>query len=58
MAINNKGLAKIPIYKIEASSDKALIALNISIITKTVKDKVEAFYFPHVKYKQGLVEKS
>lgn len=42
----------------EASSDKALMAFNISIITKTVNDKVEAFYFPQVKYKQGLVEKS
>lgn len=53
MATSKNGLAKIPISKREASSDKALTALNISIITKTVKDKVEAFYFPQVKYKQG-----
>ena len=37
----------------EPSSDKALKALNISINTNTVKDKVEAFYFPTVKYLQG-----
>lgn len=58
IAINNKGLAKIPTVATEDSSDKALIALNISIITNTVKDKVEAFYLPQVKYKQGLEEKS
>ena len=36
----------------------ALKALNISIITKTVKDNVEAFYLPQVKYKQGSFDKS
>jgi len=40
------------------SSDKALKAFNISIITKTVRDKVAGFYFPQVKYKQGSLEKS
>jgi len=47
------GLVKGLTYNKEPSSDKALKALNISINTRTVKDKVEAFYFPTVKYLQG-----
>jgi hypothetical protein len=31
------------------SSLKALTALNISIMTRVVNDKVEAFALPHVK---------
>lgn len=58
IATKRRGLAKIPTVKMEDSSDKALRALNISIITKTVKDKVEAFYLPQVKYKQAFSEKS
>jgi hypothetical protein len=50
MAIKSKGLAKNPTVKREDSSDKAFTALNISIITKTVRESVEAFYFPQVKY--------
>jgi hypothetical protein len=40
------GLAKIPIVKILESSLRALIALNISIVTRTDKDIVEALAFP------------
>lgn len=40
---NNKiGFAKIPTFNNELSSDIAFNALNISIITNTVKDKVLA----------------
>jgi len=39
-------------------SDIAFIELSISIITKTVKDKVEALAFPAIKYEQGFFEKS
>jgi hypothetical protein len=39
----------IPVYNKDFSSLRALIALNISIITKVVKDKVEAFDLPQVK---------
>lgn len=49
IATNKSGLANIPTVNKEDSSDNALIALNISIITKTVSERVEAFYFPHVK---------
>lgn len=40
------------------TSDNAFRALNISIITNTDNDKVEGFYFPHEKYKQGSLLKS
>lgn len=40
------GLAKIPIVKILESSLRALTALNISIVTRTDKDIVEALAFP------------
>lgn len=43
------GLANIPTVNKDPSSDKALRALNISIITKTVNERVEAFLFPYVK---------
>jgi len=40
------GLANIPIVNILESSLKALIALNISIVTRTDNDIVEAFALP------------
>jgi hypothetical protein len=39
----------IPVVNKDFSSLRALTALNISIITKVVKDNVEAFYLPQVK---------
>jgi len=53
IAIKRKGLQKIPILNKEVSSLKAFKAFNISIITKTVKERVEAVDLPQVKYKQG-----
>ena len=52
------GLTKIPVVNKDCSSEIALKALNISIITNTVKLRVLAFCFPQVKYKQGSYEKS
>jgi len=46
IATNKNGLAKIPIVKSEESSLRAFKALNISIMTRTVRDKVEAFCLP------------
>lgn len=40
------GLQNNPTLKILESSLRALTAFNISINTKTLKDKVEAFFFP------------
>ena len=54
IAINNQGLAKIPIVNNDESSLKAFKALNISITTSTVSDKVEAFCLPTVKYEHGF----
>jgi len=48
-----EGFRNGPTVRSELSSDKALKALNISITTNTVKERVEAFYFPNVKYLQG-----
>ena len=48
---------KSPVYKRDFSSLRALTALNISIMTNVVKDIVEAFYFPQVKYAQGSLSK-
>lgn len=45
----NQGLANNPIVKIDESSLRALMALSISIKTRTVKDIVEALAFPTVK---------
>jgi hypothetical protein len=42
-------LENIPILRIELSSLRALRALNISMITRTLRDKVEAFCLPQVK---------
>jgi hypothetical protein len=39
----------LPMVKIEESSLKALIALSISIKTKTVNDMVDALALPAVK---------
>jgi len=49
IATNNHGLANKPIVKIEESSLKAFKALNISMTTRTVKERVEAFCLPTVK---------
>lgn len=46
IAYIKKGFANKPTFNIEESSDKAFIAFNISIITKTVSDNVDAFIFP------------
>ena len=48
-AINNQGLPSMPIWNKEESSLKALIELNISIVTKTERERVDAFCFPRVK---------
>jgi len=58
MAINNHGLAQIPIVNNDESSLKAFKALSISIITKTDNDNVLAVYLPAVKYVHGFFEKS
>lgn len=55
IATNNQGLAKIPIVRIDESSLRAFKALNISITTRTVRERVEAFCLPTVKYEHGLV---
>lgn len=49
MASNRRGLQNSPMERIEESSERALRALSISIITKTERDRVEAFYLPHMK---------
>jgi len=46
-------LIKIPVVNNDFSSLKAFTALNISIITNTVKDIVDGFSFAHVKYPHG-----
>ena len=38
----------------EASSDKAFNALNISIVTKTVRQMVEAWTLPVIKNSHGF----
>ena len=48
-AINNQGFPRMPIWNREESSLKALIELNISIVTKTESERVDAFCFPRVK---------
>lgn len=58
MAISKRGFENIPTLKMEESSLNAFIALNISIITKTVRDKVDAVFFPTVKYKHGSFSNS
>ena len=54
MAISSQIFPNIPILRSEVSSLNAFKALNISIITSTVNERVEAFCFPIVKYKQGF----
>lgn len=44
--------------KSELSSEIALRALSISIITRTDRDRVDAFTFPSVKYLHGSCERS
>ena len=47
-------LLKNPIVTRLEFSDIAFNAFNISIITNTVKAKVAGFFFPYMKYSQGL----
>jgi hypothetical protein len=47
----------IPHYNNDFSSLIALIALNISIMTRFVKAKLDAFYLPRVKYLHGSLSK-
>lgn len=49
IATTKYGLAKGPIVSKDPSSERALRALNISITTKVVNDKVLGFYFPQLK---------
>ena len=58
IANNKYGLTRGLILKSDSSSDIAFKAFNISITTSTDKDNVEAFTFPIVKYKHGLLCKS
>jgi len=53
MARMSQGLIQGGIVINELSSDKALRALNISIMTSTDKLSVDAFTFPFVKYSHG-----
>ena len=57
---NNPITNKDPSYEIKNknTSDNAFKALNISIMTKTERLRVDAFYLPHEKYKHGSFEKS
>jgi hypothetical protein len=50
MASKRYGFMKGDIVNRELSSDMAFNAFNISITTKTLRDKVLAFTFPAVKY--------
>jgi hypothetical protein len=52
------GLVKGVTMSSELSSDSALRALSISIITSTDRDRVHALTLPLVKYSQPLLEKS
>lgn len=52
IATHRIGLLNSKVESIDCSSLKAFNALNISIITKTVNERVEAFCFPHEKYRQ------
>ena len=54
----NQGFANNPDFKRDWFSDIAFIAFNISIITNTVKERVDAFAFPDIKYLQGSAENS
>ena len=58
IASNKYGLTNGLIVKRESSSDIAFKALNISITTNTDNERVDAFTFPVVKYKQGFFCKS
>lgn len=49
MAIKRCGLTKIPVLNNDCSSLIAFRAFNISITTNTVRERVEAVCFPHVK---------
>lgn len=49
MAISNHGFPNIPICRSEESSERALTALNISMVTSTESESVDALFFPLVK---------
>ena len=53
----NQGLVHGGIWTSDPSSETALKASAIPMITKTVKDSVEAFHLPAVKYEQGALSK-
>lgn len=58
IANNKYGLTSGLILNNDSSSEIAFKAFNISITTRTDRDSVDAFTFPIVKYKQGLLCKS
>jgi len=49
MAKMRRGLANNPMVRRDESSDRALRALNISMMTSTERLSVDAFYLPHEK---------
>lgn len=57
MARRSQGLTQGGIVKRLLSSDRALRELNISMATKTERERVEAFILPVWKYSQGFVSK-
>lgn len=57
MARRSHGLTQGGIVKRLPSSDSALRELNISMATKTERERVEALIFPERKYSHGLVSK-
>lgn len=58
MANKRYGFIRGDIVNRELSSEIAFNAFNISITTKTLRDKVLAFTFPAVKYWHGFLTKS
>lgn len=58
MAKSNHGLAKNPEVYNDIFSEIAFIEFNISIMTSTVRLKVEALALPERKYLQASLEKS
>lgn len=58
MARRSQGLTQGGIMSRELSSERAFIALSISITTRTERLRVLALTLPLVKYSQGFLEKS
>merc|ERR1712023_430290 len=54
IAASSHGLTHGGMVTSEPSSEIALSALNISIVTRTDSDSVDALTFPSVKYLHGL----